>query len=81
MAPAWTQFESDYQKKLEIVYINVDQRDTPEFKKYAAFAPSSIPFTLWVNHKGTQLDSKVGSLSPQELNSISDKALKDAVFK
>lgn len=81
MAPAWTQFESDYQKKLEIVYINVDQRDSAEFKKYAAYAPQSIPFTLWLNQKDHQLGSQVGSLSQQELSSISDKALKEALVK
>ena len=34
MEPAWTQFESFYKSKVNLVMINADEDKTPEFKKY-----------------------------------------------
>jgi len=76
MAADWAQFESANQKKLEIVYINVDQRSSPEFLKYQRFAPSGIPYTLWLDRKDRPLADKTGVLTAQELTEMSDKLLK-----
>ena len=76
MAADWAQFESTNQKKLEIVTINVDQRSSPEFLKYQSFAPSSIPYTLWLDRKDKPLADKTGPMTAQELTETSDKLLK-----
>lgn len=76
MAADWAQFESANQKKLEIVYINVDERSSPEFVKYQRFASSSIPYTVWLDRKDRPLADKTGPMTTSELTEISDKLLK-----
>lgn len=76
MEPAWAQFESDYQKKIGIVYINVDERDTPEFRAYSQFLGQSIPTTVWLNAQGQPVENRVGVLKREELGSLSDKLVR-----
>ncbi len=76
MAADWAQFESTYQKKAEIVYINVDQRTSPEFTKYAPFASQGIPYTLWLDRQNKPLADRTGPLTAAELTETSDKFLK-----
>ncbi|MBN9415017.1 hypothetical protein ABS71_09290 [bacterium SCN 62-11] len=76
MAADWAQFESTYQKKAEIVYINVDQRTSPEFTKYARFAPQSIPYTLWLDRQDKPLADQTGPMTAAEMGAVSDKFLK-----
>ncbi len=75
MGPAWTQFESTYKEKLEIVYINVDEKETAEYKKFESFCPPGIPTTIWFKGGQKPVETKTGSLSVQELTSISEQTL------
>lgn len=75
MAPAWAQFESSYQKKAQIIYVNVDERNSSEFKSYSALAPRSIPTTLWLNAAGKVTQSHTGGQSLEELSQATDSAL------
>lgn len=76
MAADWAQFESAYQKKAEIVYINVDQRSAPEFVKYQNFSSPGIPYTVWLNRADQPLASKNGAMTAAEMGEITDKFLK-----
>ena len=73
MAADWARFESTYQKKAEIVYINVDQRSSPEFTKYARFAPRGIPYTLWLDRKDKLLAERTGPVTAAEMTETSDR--------
>lgn len=75
MAPAWAQFESAYQHKLQIVYINVDERSTKEFQTYSELMPESIPHTAWVTRQNKPVSEKTGVMTFAELKAASDKAL------
>ena len=78
MEPAWTQFESAQQGKVNLVKINVDQKSTPEFKKYEAIISGvqAIPTTLWLDQNGKVIDSKVGGMSAEELTRQTEAAQK-----
>ena len=76
MAADWAQFESTYQKKAEIVYINVDQRSAPEFVKYQRFAPQGIPYTLWLDRADKPLADKTGAITAAEMGETTEKFLK-----
>lgn len=75
MEPAWTQFESTYQSKTYIVTINVDEKDTPEFKQYSGLLGDGIPLTVWLNKEGKTVGSQLGSASYDTLKSETEKAL------
>ena len=74
MEPAWTQFESAYKKKVNLVMVNVDETTTAEFKKYGKTQQKfdGIPLTLWVDSKGKILKSNVGSMDARQLGSETD---------
>jgi thiol:disulfide interchange protein len=80
MEPAMTQFESNSKKTLNLVSINVDQTDTPEYKKYAPLleklSQGSIPLTVWIDDKGKVLDQAVGAVTEKDLLARSQKATK-----
>jgi hypothetical protein len=76
MAPAWAQFESTYKDRMRIVYVNVDQRDKPEFKENSQYMERAIPHTVWLSSKGQVLEKQTGSLTLEQLSQASDKALK-----
>jgi len=80
MEPAMQAFESSYKSKANMVMINVDEKGTPEYKKYSALVDKvgSIPFTVWLDSKGNSLGEKIGGLSEQELASRTDAAAKKA---
>lgn len=69
MEPAWTQFESTYKSKVNLVMINVDEDKTLEFKKYMKIRGKDqmIPATYWVDNTGKILQSKVGGMSAAQL--------------
>lgn len=75
MAPAWAQFESKYQDRMRIVTINVDQRETEEFKAHAKWMQRAIPHTVWLSRKGALLQQQAGSMSLEQLGQISDTVL------
>ena len=80
MEPAWTQFESTYKKKVNLVMINTDESTTPEFKKYSKIGDTvdGIPATFWLDSKGKVLKSKVGSMDAKQLSSETEAAAKTA---
>lgn len=76
MAPAWAQFESKYKDRMRIVYVNVDQRDKPEFTENSQYMERAIPHTVWLSSKGQVLEKQTGALTLEQLSQASDKALK-----
>lgn len=74
MEPAWTQFESTYKKKINLVMINTDETTTSEFKKYGKIQQKfdGIPLTLWIDSKGKVLKSNVGAMDAKQLASETD---------
>ena len=82
MEPAMTQFESKYKSKVNLVSMNSDETDTPEYKKYGKLleklSQGGIPLTVWTDSKGKVLDQKLGGLSEKELSDRSLKAIKQA---
>lgn len=78
MEPAWTQFESAFKKKVNLVMINVDLTAAPEFKKYGKYGNDGIPATYWLDSKGKVLQSKVGGLSAKQLGDETTAASKKA---
>ena len=74
MEPAWTQFESTYKKKINLVMINTDETTTPEFKKYGKIQEKydGIPLTLWIDAKGKVLKSNLGGMDAKQLSSETD---------
>ncbi|MFN8609095.1 MAG: hypothetical protein U0931_16285 [Vulcanimicrobiota bacterium] len=80
MEPAWTQFESTYKSKVNLIMINVDEDKTAEFKKYMKIRGKDqmIPATYWVDAQGKVLQSKVGGMSATQLGAETDSAAKRA---
>lgn len=75
MEPAWTQFESTYKEKLEIVTINVDERSTKEFASYGQLVQGGIPHTVWLTQQNKPLSAQTGGLSFDQLKAETEKAL------
>lgn len=75
MEPAWTQFESAYKDKLEMVYVNVDEKTTKEFQAYSSLVAGAIPHTVWVTQQNKQLSAQTGAMTFDQLKAASDKAL------
>jgi hypothetical protein len=75
MEPAWTQFESAYKDKLEIVYVNVDERSTKEFQAYSSLVSGAIPHTVWVTQQNKELSAQTGGMTFDQLKAASDRAL------
>ncbi len=80
MEPAWTQFESAYKKKINLVMINTDETGTPEYKKYSKMGDTveGIPSTFWLDAKGKVLKSKLGGMNAKQLSSETDAVSKKA---
>ena len=80
MEPAWTQFESTYKGKVNLVMINVDEDKTAEFKKYMPLRGKDqmIPATYWVDSKGKVLQTKIGGMDAAQLGKETDAAAKKA---
>lgn len=80
MEPAWTQFESTYKSKVNLVMINVDEDKTPEFKKYMKIRGKDqmIPATYWMDSHGKVLQSKIGGLEASQLATETESAVKKA---
>jgi hypothetical protein len=75
MEPAMAQFESKYRSKINIVSINIDETETPEFKKYGKLGDlsESIPFTVWIDSNKKVLDREAAGLSFAELAKRTDR--------
>jgi len=80
MEPAVTQFESQYAKKVNFVMINVDHKQSDEMKKYGEMVSKAggIPFTVWLDSKGTVLGEKLGGMDAKEMGQLTDGYLKKA---
>ena len=78
MEPAMAQFESKYKKTLNLVSINVDDKGTPEQKKYSKIGPDAIPFTVWLDSKGKPIDQQVGLMTFDQLVERTEAAIKKA---
>jgi hypothetical protein len=80
MEPAWTQFESAYKSKVNLVMINVDEDKSPEFKKYKPMRGKDqmLPATLWVDSKGKVLQTKIGGMDAAQLGAETDTVAKKA---
>lgn len=80
MEPAWTQFESTYKSKVNLVMINVDEDNTPQYKRYTPLRgkDQSLPATLWVDSKGKVLHTKLGAMTAVELAQKTDSVAKKA---
>jgi hypothetical protein len=75
MEPAWTQFESTFKTKANIVFINVDEKTNPLAKQYAEYKKGSggyIPYTVWLKN-GKVVDQHVGGLELADLTKRSQK--------
>lgn len=72
-----TQFESKFKNKVNLVSINVDQRKTPEYKKFAYLTDQAagIPHTVWLA-KNKPVTAKTGKLTLQQLTQLTNAALK-----
>ena len=78
MEPAWTKFETDYKKKVNLVLVNIEEKGTPELKKYGKLQEDvdGLPLTLWLDANGKVVKSEIGKLEAKQLASQTDKALK-----
>ncbi|MGE0493351.1 MAG: TlpA family protein disulfide reductase [Vulcanimicrobiota bacterium] len=75
MKPALAQFESD--NLVKVVDLNMDQRNTPDFKKYGKyFQGRSIPFTVFVDADGKAVHKITGMASHSDLVKAAQKYLK-----
>jgi hypothetical protein len=71
MEPAWTQFESTQKSKVNIAFMNVDEKSSPEMMQYGKLlqkSGGSIPYTAWLDSKGHVLDQQVGLLDLKHLD-------------
>ena len=81
MEPAWIQFESAFKNKVNIVHINVDEKSSPEMKKYGQLlekAGGGIPYTVWLGSKKQELDHQEGGMSAQQLTDRTNADIKKA---
>ncbi len=80
MEPAVTQFESQYNKKVNLVMINVDDKDSPEMKKYGDYVKKAggIPYTVWFDSKSNVLGEKVGGMDAKEISKLTEDYIKKA---
>lgn len=71
MAPQMAQFESKYQDKVNIIDIDLDKKDSPDYKKYEDVLKrsNSIPFTVWMDKSGKILGEEAGGMSAEQLES------------
>ncbi len=71
MAPEMAQFESKFQDKVNIVDIDLDKKDSPDYLKYAELVKrtNSIPFTVWIDKSGKILAEETGGMSADQLGS------------
>jgi hypothetical protein len=78
MLPAWRKFEKKFKGRAQLVHLDVDQRDTPEFKKYGPTVDKvgEIPLTLWYHSNGKVLHKKVGLVTAAELSEWTEKEIK-----
>ena len=89
MEPAWTQFESAFNKRVNIYMMNTDDRRPPAevqafFKANPAVAQSiqsarqaceGIPTTVWIDSRGTVLETQVGGLDFKDLKKYTESAI------
>lgn len=78
MSPEWHKFENAYKARLNVVHINMDEKSTPEYKKYGSRVlkeSPGLPLTFWIDSKGKLLDKKAGPLNAEQLGSMSKAAL------
>lgn len=79
MEPAWIQFESAHKSKVNLTFINVDEKTTPEFKRFSKVnTQPTIPVTYWLDRRGKILSQKVGQMSLAELSSSTKAAMSKA---
>lgn len=80
MEPALAQFESKFKGKINYVFINVDQKKTPEWKKWGHLdkvTKGEIPYTFWIDSKGKVLEKANEKVKTFErLSAITNKHLK-----
>lgn len=75
MKPELAQFGS--KSPIPVIELNVDQRETSDFKKYADKMTSrSIPFTILVDAKGTVVHKISGYRTSSELVKETQKFVK-----
>ena len=69
MAPQMAQFESKFQDKVNIIDIDLDKKDSPDYKKYEDVLrrSNSIPFTVWMDKSGKILAEEAGGMSAEQL--------------
>lgn len=64
--PDLARFESENLKKFKIVHVDVDKKDSPEFKKYIQLlmdgSQGSIPYTLILDDKGQKAVDWIGAV-------------------
>lgn len=89
MEPAWTQFESAFNKRVNIYMMNTDDRRPPAaaeafFKQNPAVAQAitsarksceGIPTTVWFDSKGNVIETQVGGLDLKELKKFTESAI------
>lgn len=78
MRSQWEAFAQKYRGKVQVVHVNVDQQNTPEYKLYGdkITAAGGLPLTMWLNRKGSLLRSDQRTLSSSELGDLTSKELK-----
>ena len=76
MKPELAQFGST-NKKTKLVKINIDEKGTPEWKKYGKYLTSrSIPFTVILDRKGKKLTDFTGFKNAEGLKAVVDSTFK-----
>lgn len=69
--PDLARFESDNLKKFKIVHVDVDKKDTPEFKQHIQLlmdgSQGGIPYTLILDDKGNKVVDWVGAVPYDKL--------------
>ena len=66
----WVAFESSYKNKVKIVAININDKESEEFKSYKAVldaAGGGVPFTAWLDNDGKILAQQGGAIDKKLL--------------
>lgn len=77
MEPAWTEFETAFRGRVNLVTINKDDKSSPEFKRYTGNKDiHEIPVTFWLDESGKVLHVQRMGMKASELKTVTERFLK-----
>ena len=78
MQPVWQAFAKDYRGPLRLIYVDVDELDSPQYKAYAPLWEKTreMPQVCLVDGKGRLQTRLPGLLTRQQLNRLAPNARK-----